>query len=310
MFAATAGVTAAATSEIWVPVLISGVVGVASSIGAFFIGRAVNQPNNTQRNLHELRAKQVKRDIKTRQEANHLAQDTKKEVEAVIDQSKKQQRQVELHNNNLGQKITAVQDETKKLDRTTTALRQTAAISTDNMTQITQELEQLRTELTAVNQQLRHTQDQLVNKERDLSGTLTSLAELQQQLAAETLNSTQRLRDLTQQLAEVTGLLQQPAPGIAVKDTELVSLRSENARMALTIQTLESTVARYSATLKTSKQSSITQLTEIRRLIGENKQLNTAISELSKHFDDDEKSSDDTKGAKANPRRSVRMFST
>ena len=310
MFAATAGVTAAAaTSEVWVPVLISGVVGVASSIGAFFIGRAVNQPNNTQENLNELRTKQVKRDIKTRQEANHLAKDTKRDVEAVIDQSKKQQRQVELHNNNLGQKVTAVEDTTKKLDKAATALRQTTVTSNDNMTKITQELEQLRAELSTVNQQLRHTQEQLVNKERDLSGTLTNLAELQQQLAAETQNSTQRIRDLTQQLAEVTGLLQQPNPGLAVKDAELASLRSENARMASTIQTLESMVARYSATLKTSKQSSITQLTEIRRLIGENKQLNTAISELSKSFDD-EQSSDESKGTKGTQRRSVRMFGT
>ena len=310
MFAATAGVTAAAaTSEVWVPVLISSVVGIAGSISAFFIGRAVNQPKHTQENLDELRARQVKRDIKTRKEANNLASDTKKEVEAVIDQAKKQQRQVELHNKNLGQKITTVEDETKKLDKATTALQQTATTSSDNMTKITQELEQLKTELITVNQQLRHAQEQLVTKERDLSGTLTNLAELQQQLAIETQNSTQRIHDLTQHLAEVTGLLQQPNPELAVKDAELASLRSENVHMVSTIQTLESTVVRYSATLKTSKQSNITQLTEIRRLIDENRQLNTAISELSKHIDD-EKSSDETKGTKDTQHRGVRMFST
>ena len=310
MFATAAGVTAvAATSEIWVPVLVTSTIGVVGTVSAFFLGKAVSKPNETQTKLNDLRAKQVERDIKTREDANNLAKNTKKEVEAVIDQSKKQQRQVELHNTNLGQKVTAVADRGQKLARVTTTLQQTATTSNENMTRITQELEQLRTELTSVNGQLRHTQERLAQREHDLSGTLTNLAELQQQLAAETQNSTQRIRDLTQQLTEVTGLLQQSNPGLAVKDTEISSLRAENARMAVTIQTLESTVARYSATLKTSKRSNVTQLTDIRRLIDENKQLNTAISELSDRIDD-EKSGDNAQGAKSNPHRGVRMFST
>jgi chromosome segregation ATPase len=305
MFAA-AGVTAAATSDIWVPVLVSSAVGIAGSISAFFIGRSTQStPNKTEEKLKKLRKEQVKRDIKTREDANGLASDTKKEVGKVIDQSKKQQAQLELNNKKLNTTINTADESNQKLNQVASSLQQTAISSQQNMTHTTQELQQLQEALAVVNERLRQTQEQLSSKEHDLTASITHLASMQQQLAQETQTSTQRIHELTEQLATVTNSAN---PSLMVKNAEIASLKSENARMASNIQALESVVERLSAALKSSKESNAGNLTEIRKLIEDNKRLHANINQLSKQLDGD--AALDTKDHANHSRRGVRLFGT
>lgn len=269
----------AATAPIWVPWLVGAVLalgGTLSTIAAFFIGRSKKKPNNTEKELAQLRKEQIALDTHTREEANHLAEDTHGQVKTLMKQSNHQQHRLELTMQTLNEEVQAVDVSRKQLDAVVTDLQSTTTDSAITMKKILEELEQLKKELILVNDKLRNTQEELSNKEHELNTSLIKNINLQEQLTRETGENQERVRELSKQIEVFSMLNEEINPAFAIFDAEKKCLSATQTTMDATIKKLEFSLERLTSALKTSKKSEATQLSIIKTLIDENKKLRIA----------------------------------
>ena len=147
-----------------------------------------------------------------------------------------------------------------------------------------------------------------MEKEEALKEVVARLNDTQQSLQRSTQKSAGEIETLTKQLSEAQSLLQTTLTNKgSVKELEITHLRSDNQRLASTVQKLESTVNGFKVEFKSLSSTNKRQLNEIAALHDENKQLTQTITLLSDAL---EAKKEAPTAAQSTPNRGMRLFAS
>ena len=273
------------TSPLAIAITAGVICSIAIGVGCYYLGRYQHDAETkTQARLkEELRTKEQA----VRQSASQLARQTAINARELATQSQQHQPAITANTLALNTQLLHVETATEQLTQTSLELNHASQHAQKTIGDVTTELTVLREQLTTLNQELTTTRDSLAEKEAALHLVVTSLDRTQQSLQTNTAQSRHEVNTLTQEL------------------NEIIHLRTDNQRMASTIQRLETTLNQFRAEFQHLSALHQQQLTEINALHRENRTLSETINALSDAL---EGKNDSTRATSNLQARGLRLF--
>jgi len=260
---------------------------VAAGVGFYYLGRHTHSIEKEQDFLkRELKIKEQE----VRKAASQLAKQTSQEIKELNRQAREQREHIKIGAIKLDTNISQVGEAAIKLTQTSTELNNTSQYAQEEINHLTTELNNLKNELSILNQELKTTKDSLVKKESSLHQITTSLEDIQQSLQSNTVLKINEINTINQQLNETQHLLNASHQTDFTKDLEISKLRTDNQRMASTIQKLEITIDHFQKECKSLSTIHQQQLNEITKLNDENRTLSQTITSLSDFLEERQES--------------------
>lgn len=267
-----------------IPIVITACVGIICCVivgtVCYYVGR-YNHDAET-REQKRLKEELRTREKEVRQSASKLAEQTAQDAKELREQGKEQRKHIQESTKKLDTKVVQIETTAKRLEKTSSDLKSTAHRAQEKVSDVTSELTQLKSQITTINLELKSTKDSLIEKEAALQEVVTLLGETQRSLQENTHKSKAEIDALTRQLSEAQELVRGALVGKdSIREVEILHLRTDNERLASSVQKLETTVNSYKTEFLTLSRTNKRQLDEITALHNENKQLTRTITLLS-----------------------------
>lgn len=289
---------AAAITSYLIPLIITCVISGVTIVVTFVTTRFFyKKKHENDGELERLKKEQMERDHAVRDEVSKIARETGIDIQVLLNLSREQQLELKRNIQEFMKNIDESDNATKNLNCLANTIQEATINANLQSIDLNTELEKMKTELINVYSKLSNTEKILANKEAELNQTLEKINTFGDKI----LNS-----DILEQLNAMQNIQKEfnliyPASF----DEEINSLKSKNINLSNTINTLKKTINQLNTKLETYSENEKRQLTEIQKLINDNKLLTETIEALTNSIDSQNQK---TKKPSINTSNNLRMF--
>ncbi len=280
----TLGATAAlVTVSYLVPLIITCVISGIVIVVTFVVTRACYKKEHKKDDeVQNLRKQQAQRDNAIHEEVSRIALETGIDIQELLKLSKEQQKELKIAIQEFMQSIDDSDTATKNLTTIANTIQEATNNANMQTTDICKELELMKKELANVYRKLSSTEQALALKEAELKKTINKLAEFGEKITTNVvLDKLNELENIRKEYTEIYPSVKE----LAIKDEEIMSLKSKNITLSSTITSLNKIIENLQKKLSNHSEVEKLQIQEIKKLISDNKLLTKTIESLAEKME-------------------------